>query len=141
MTTGSPCPHRSSSSVQPYPSDTYLGYVVRRYGKKIDLVSQPLGGLHCGNVGVNQQCLDVFLLQGLDRLGRKMACQPRLQKQDCKQSQAGTALPLLPVFLVPNNQLLLLRTSPICTVPRPPPFPPTTNAEASAFLFNKRAHS
>ena len=49
--------------------ESYLGYVVRCYWEEIDLVSQPLGGLHGGNVGVDQQRLDVFLLQGLDRLG------------------------------------------------------------------------
>lgn len=50
---------------------SYLGDVVRCYGKEIDLVGQPLGGLHRGNVGVDQQRLDVFLLQGLDCLGRR----------------------------------------------------------------------
>lgn len=55
--------------LMPVSPQSYLGYVVRCYGKEIDLVRQPLGGLHCGNVGVDQQCLDVFLLQGLDCLG------------------------------------------------------------------------
>lgn len=77
-----PCPHRSPPS--PTLSLSYLGDIVRCYGKEIDLVSQPLGGLHRGNIGVDQQRLDVFLLQGLDRLETKMAYQPGLEKQDCK---------------------------------------------------------
>lgn len=65
--------------LSPAISQSYLGYVVRCYGKKIDLVRQPLGGLHCGDVGVDQQGLYVFLLQGLDCLGG-------VQRQDYKES-------------------------------------------------------
>lgn len=54
--------------LRPALPQSYLGYVVRCYGKEIDLVSQPLGSLHCGDVGVDQQSLDVFFLQGLNRL-------------------------------------------------------------------------
>lgn len=49
----------------------YLSDVIRSYGQEVDLVSQALGGLDCGNVGVDQNRLDVLLLESLNSLRSK----------------------------------------------------------------------
>lgn len=59
----------SHTEAPPSPSPSYLGHVVRCDGEEVHLVSQPLGGLDCGDIGVDEQSLNVFFLQGLDGLG------------------------------------------------------------------------
>lgn len=84
------CPLGFPSSAPPH-----LGYIVRCYGEEVHLVGQPLRGLHCGNVGVDEQCLDVLLLQGLDRLSG----QGRPISLDCRskavESPVGISFSLL----------------------------------------------
>lgn len=46
----------------------YLGDVLRRDGQEVDLVSQALGSLHSGNVGVDQHSLDILFLESLNSL-------------------------------------------------------------------------
>ena len=47
---------------------THLGDIVCCDWEEVDFVCQSFGGLDGGNVGVDQNCLDIFLLQGLDSL-------------------------------------------------------------------------
>lgn len=46
----------------------YLGDILCCDGQKVDFVSQPLGGLHSGNVGVDQHRLDVLLFESFNSL-------------------------------------------------------------------------
>lgn len=91
----SPHPPTQVPFLSPASAPSYLGYIMRCYGEEVHLVGQPLGGLHRGNVGVDEQCLDVLLLQGLDRLGG----QGRPVGVNCRskavESPAGISLPLL----------------------------------------------
>ena len=41
---------------------------IRRDGQEIDMVGHSFGGLDCGDVGVNQHCLDAFFAQGFKGL-------------------------------------------------------------------------
>lgn len=47
---------------------SYLCDVLRGDGEEVDLVCQALGGLYCGNVGVDEHRLYIFLLQCFDGL-------------------------------------------------------------------------
>lgn len=49
----------------------YLGDIIRCDGQEVDFVSQALGGLDSGNVGVDQHSLDVLFLESLNSLESK----------------------------------------------------------------------
>lgn len=60
-----------SVSTNTPPKSPYLGDVLRCDGQEVDLVSQALGCLHSGNVGVDQHSLDILFLESLNSLETK----------------------------------------------------------------------
>lgn len=54
----------------PLYTTSYLCDILSCDGKEVHLVSKPLGGLHCGNVWIDEDRLDVLLLQCLYGLQR-----------------------------------------------------------------------
>lgn len=57
-----------SVSTNTSPKSPYLGDILRCDGQEVDLVSQALGSLHSGNVGVDQHSLDILFFESLDSL-------------------------------------------------------------------------
>lgn len=59
------------SSVTVIGTHPYLSDILRCDGQEVDFVSQALGGLDSGDIGVDQHSLDILFLESLDSLKTK----------------------------------------------------------------------
>lgn len=62
----------------------YLGDILCCDGQKVDFVSQPLGGLHSGDVGVDQHRLDVLLFESFNSLKMQKERERSTMTNRCK---------------------------------------------------------